>query len=171
LTSWRRLFCKTTTTARKYLHSIVRKVLPPISKNEIVCHLGQPTSAITLLLFQESMHLGLLNVPYFKDRKSMVFFTVCNRIPSSRSKSWIFQKLRWPRIGAGAVSVQIASSVHADSRCDHLRRFCRETVLGLNWEEATLSIFAQRWWPRWSELSNSAGFVQWTIFFCTADSR
>jgi hypothetical protein len=46
-------------------------------------------------------------------------------------------------------------------------RFCREVILGLNSEEGSSSITAQRWWPRWSERSNSAGFVRWTHFFCT----
>jgi hypothetical protein len=43
--------------------------LSPISKNGIVCQLGQPTSTIALLFFQESMHLGLSSVPYFKNQK------------------------------------------------------------------------------------------------------
>jgi hypothetical protein len=31
-------------------------------------------------------------------------------------------------------------------------------------------IIAQRWWPRWCERTNSAGFVRWSIFFQMAES-
>jgi hypothetical protein len=45
-------------------------------------------------------------------------------------------------------------------------KFCREAILSLNSKEVSSIIIAQRWWPRWSERSNSAGFVWWILFFC-----
>jgi hypothetical protein len=39
-------------------------------------------------------------------------------------------------------------------------RFYTEDILGLNSEEASSAIIAQRWWSRWSEWINSVDIVR-----------